>query len=313
VKPGQNEAITSVVNRLFAATCAAVMVQLCFGSTPPFTGLQFEDFRNASLAFAQVPLFAILGAFCGVLSAAFDLVRYRSGTLWQALPLPRNMHPFVASALVSAVVYFGNMPFLLYKGFDHVSEVLTHAGDIGLMQLLVLCVLKIVLSGISVTSGLVGGVFAPALFIGASGGALYGQALSLLDYWVSPAVDFVSPAVDYSAAGAAACLASLCGVPVTATVLLLEVSGGADYSIVLPLIAAVGFSTFVDNYLLTYVLGAKDAAKPSIERVSTTSLFDAIDVNRDGVLCRQEFAAWYKDLDSSAKENITNRAQMSET
>jgi len=299
IKPGQrDDAITSVVMHLLAATCAASMVQI-FGLTPPFTGVLFEDFRNSSLAFAQVPLFAILGAFCGVLSATFDVVRNKSGTLWQALPIPRNTHPLVASALLSAVVYFCNMPLLMYSGFGNVNEVLMHAGDLGLMQLAMLCVFKIVLSGISLTAGLLGGVFIPALVIGASGGALYGQVLSILATGAGFS-GLVSPPVDFAGAGAAACLASLCGVPVTAIVLLLEVNGGANYSIVLPLIAAVALSTFFDNYLLNFVLGAEDAAKPSIERVSSEALFETVDANRDGVVSKEEFEAWLAALASSA-------------
>jgi len=172
-----------------------------------------------------------------------------------------------------------------------------------------LLIAKIVLSGLSVTSGLVGGVFAPALFIGAAGGAVYGQGLSLLAKGAG-FTNLVSPAVDYSAAGAAACLASLCGVPVTAIVLLLEVSGAADYSIVLPLIAAVALSTFLDNYLLTYVLGAKDAAKATIERIATSPvdpLFELIDLNKDGVVSKEEFEAWFRELNSSTRETLAER------
>jgi len=304
VKPSQKDSINTVVIRLLAATAGAIVVQIFLGSTPPFTGIQFEDFRSSGAAFAEVPLYGLLGAFCGVLSFAFDFVRTKSGAFWKEFPAPRVYHPLLASLLLSAVVYFGNMPFLLYKGFDNINEVLNGAGQLGLAQLAMLLVAKIVLSGLSATSGLVGGVFAPALFIGASGGAIYGQGLSLLAKGAG-FVNVVSPAVDYSAAGAAACLASLCGVPVTAVVLLLEVSGGANYSIVLPLIAAVGLSTFLDNYLLTYVLGEKDAAQDTIQRVATSpveSLFETIDLNKDGVVSKEEFEVWYKELNKPARE-----------
>jgi len=306
VKPSQKDGINSVVNRLLAATAGATVVQILLGSTPPFTGVQFEDFRSSSFAFAEVPLYAILGGFCGILSALFDLARNKFGNFWKELPISRTYHPLLASLLTSAVVYFGNMPFLLYKGFDNINEVLRGAGELGLAQLAGLLLAKIVVSSVSLTSGLVGGVFAPALFIGASGGALYGQGLSVLAKGAG-FTKVVSPAVDYSAAGAAACLASLCGVPVTGIVLLLEVSGGANYTIVLPLIAAVGISTFLDNYILNNVLGAKDAAKSTVDRVATSpveSLFDNIDTNKDGVVSKEEFEAWYRALNSPVKETL---------
>lgn len=38
----------------------------------------------------------------------------------------------------------------------------------------------------------------------------------------------------------AACLGSICNVPVTSVVLLLELAGGKDYGVVLPTVAATG-------------------------------------------------------------------------
>jgi len=304
VKCPKEEDLTSIAKRLIAATCGAVMVQIFLGSTPPFTGVQFEDFRASSFAFGEVPLFAMLGVLCGVLTAAFDRFRGQAAALWKELPIPRTIHPLMASLFVSAVVYYGDMPFLLYKGFDNINEILTHAGDMGFMQLAMLCAAKILVSGVCVTSGLVGGVFAPALFVGATGGAMYGQGLS----WLAKGVGFshlVSSAVDYSAVGAAACLASLCGLPVSAVVLLLEVSGGANYSIVLPLMVAVGMSTFLHDYILTYVLGGNGAAK-GLDGVSqrAESLFHFMDGNKDGVVTKEEFQTWYRKLNAPVQRQL---------
>jgi len=303
VKPPKDESITSISRRLLAATCGAAMVQILLGATPPLTGVQFEDFRTSSFAFGEVPLFAILGAFCGVLSALFELVRSKSAVLWKQLPIPRTMHPLMASLLVSAVVYFGNMPFLLYRGFDNINAILTHADEMGFMQLAMLIAAKIIVSSMANTSGLVGGVFAPALFIGASGGAVYGKGLSLLATQAGFS-NLVSSTVDYSAVGAAACMGSMCGMPVTSIVLLLEVSGAANYSIVLPFTAAVGMSTFLFDYILTYVSDANKAAQGTVKRVTMTpgdSLFDYVDGNHDGVVSKEEFKAWYRELDSPVR------------
>jgi len=110
--------------------------------------------------------------------------------------------------------------------------------------------------------------------------------------------------VDYSAVGAAACMGSMCGMPVTSIVLLLEVSGAANYSIVLPFTAAVGMSTFLFDYILTYVSDANKAAQGTVKRVTMTpgdSLFDYVDGNHDGVVSKEEFKAWYRELDSPVR------------
>jgi len=44
----------------------------------------------------------------------------------------------------------------------------------------------------------------------------------------------------YAVVGMAACLGSICNVPVTSVVLLLELAGGKDYGVVLPTVAATG-------------------------------------------------------------------------
>ena len=124
------------------------------------------------------------------------------------------------------------------------------AGD-PLKHLWLLIIAKIFLTSVCQSSGQVGGLFAPALFIGACLGGLLGRGLrdflwplalwlpELSAFNVEGPFVFSVPAT-YAIVGMAACLGSVCNVPLTAVVLLLELAGGKDYGVVLPTVAAVG-------------------------------------------------------------------------
>ena len=173
----------------------------------------------------------------------------------------RFAFPVLAAAVVAAVSFYGNLGEVLYKGFENVNLILKEvdgsrqppdafSGD-PLTHLFLLIVAKIFLTAVCQSSGQVGGLFAPALFIGACLGGLVGR--SLRDFlwpwalWLPELPIFKSegpfvfsvPAT-YAIVGMAACLGSICNVPLTAVVLLLELAGGKDYGVVLPTVAAVG-------------------------------------------------------------------------
>lgn len=98
-------------------------------------------------------------------------------------------------------------------------------------------------------SGLVGGVYAPSLFVGAALGAAFHilcqNALTangaLLDALPLPmhTVELADTA-SYALIGAATMLAAHCKVPLTAVLLLFELT--RDYSIVLPTLLTVGIA-----------------------------------------------------------------------
>jgi CBS domain-containing protein len=96
------------------------------------------------------------------------------------------------------------------------------------------------MTAISLGSGLVGGIFAPAMFLGASLGAAYGKILAA----VIPLsmVNIAAPPA-YAMVGMAAVLAGSARAPLTAILLLFELT--RDYRIVLPLMAAVGLSIWL--------------------------------------------------------------------
>jgi len=109
--------------------------------------------------------------------------------------------------------------------------------------LLQLLFVKLAMTAISLGSGLVGGIFAPAMFLGASLGSAYGLFLEML-----PAMsDRVAGPAAYAMVGMAAVLAGSARAPLTAILLMFELT--RDYRIVLPLMAAVGLSVWLVEFV----------------------------------------------------------------
>jgi len=298
VKPPQSEATESIVSRLLAAAFAATVVQIGLGTSPAVKGINFSDVIG--LPYVELPLYMLLGALCGAASSVFTSTKSLAGPVFELIfqaGVPRAVHPIIGSAVVALVASAGGLPEVLYQGFDNVNNILIQAGSIDPGRLFVLIFSKMLLTAICGACGLVGGVFAPSLFIGAATGALYGQAVGHLAQLVGFAI---SPATDYAAVGSAAVLATICGVPLTAVVLLLELTAGTDYVICLPLIAAVGLSVFVEKALLRGVFELRNVSDDALQRVAMLSeeeqaaaIFKMLDKNKDGSLSPEEFRDWF--------------------
>jgi CIC family chloride channel protein len=114
-------------------------------------------------------------------------------------------------------------------------------GEFALGLLVVLVFAKILAVSLTIGSGGSGGVFAPSLFIGAMLGTAFGTAANAL----FPGA--VAPAGAYGLVGMAAVFSGAARAPITAVIILFELSG--DYRIILPLMIAVALSTLVSEAL----------------------------------------------------------------
>ncbi|KAG6498992.1 hypothetical protein ZIOFF_038748 [Zingiber officinale] len=133
-------------------------------------------------------------------------------------------------------------PGILYWGFTNVEEIL-HTGKSasapGIWLLTQLVCAKVVATAICKGSGLVGGLYAPSLMIGAALGAVFGGSAAELINSAIPGNGAVAQPQAYALVGMAATLASVCSVPLTSVLLLFELT--KDYRILLPLMVTNGF------------------------------------------------------------------------
>jgi H+/Cl- antiporter ClcA len=94
------------------------------------------------------------------------------------LGVPASVTPAIGALLTGIIAL--KYPGVLYWGFTNVDEILqvgftTSAPGQGLLAQII--VLKIIATAMCKGSGLVGGLYAPSLFIGAASGALYGNII----------------------------------------------------------------------------------------------------------------------------------------
>jgi len=139
---------------------------------------------------------------------------------------------------------------------------LSGADLVTLSDQLALLAAKLIATSLCVGSGLVGGTFAPSIFLGAvlgvayqsaAGGVLKAIADAIADYQTSIGVPVGSWGVipqltvadkpAYAILGAGATLASVFRAPLTSSLLLFELT--RDYDLVLPLLAAAGLGPLV--------------------------------------------------------------------
>jgi H+/Cl- antiporter ClcA len=232
---------------LMAAIAATLVTEIGLGDAPI---LRLPDYEVRYLF--ELPLYLVLGLLASGLSLL--LVRLlalgRGGRLQRWLAL---LPPGVATGLGGAAVGFMALAFpqVLGVGYDTIEALLGSDGGIPLLTLLALLGVKLLATGVSNASGFVGGGFAPALVLGAVLGNVYGQLLGQGGLQLP-----VAEPPAYAMVGMAAVLAGSARAPLTALLLMFELT--RDIRIVLPLMAAAGLSAvlmerwqgFVDPGLL---------------------------------------------------------------
>ncbi len=143
--------------------------------------------------------------------------------------------------LLVGVLMYLSMAFLGHYyiegvGYAGIEDVLT--GKLSEFKLLVLLfALKLLVTSLTLGSGASGGIFSPALFLGAMAGAAYGVVLKTL----FPSLP-VSPPV-FALAGMAGMVSGSTGAAITALVMVFEMT--LDYHAVLPLTLTVATSNAV--------------------------------------------------------------------
>jgi H+/Cl- antiporter ClcA len=225
---------------LLAAVLAALTAQIGLGSQPAFA-LPVYQVRSPW----ELPLYLGLGLGASLVSLSYtQAIRFTKACFegevrylqWLAR-IPKPIHPIIGGAIVGTVAL--KLPQILGIGYGTIQAMLQDV-ELSLQLLVVLLVVKLAMTAISVGSGFVGGVFAPAMFLGASLGSAYAKILALS---IPALATYMAAPPAYAMVGMAAVLASSVRAPLTAILLLFELT--RDYRIVLPLMAAVGLSFWV--------------------------------------------------------------------
>lgn len=218
---------------VLASVTADVIGRAAFGSTP------FLSLPTFHLAAPVGYLFyAVLGIFAGVTGVAFIRVLYGTedllDRLWRG---PEWLRPGAGGVLLGLLLLA--LPQMYGVGYPVLEAGVR--GQYVLWFLLVLLVGKLAATSLTIGIGGSGGVFAPSLFMGAMLGTAYGLVAQHLFGGA------VGPAGAYGLVGMGAVFAGAARAPITAVLIIFELTG--DYKIILPLMAAIALATGVSALL----------------------------------------------------------------
>ncbi|MEA1958378.1 MAG: chloride channel protein [Chloroflexota bacterium] len=198
----------------------------------------------------EILSYMLLGIIAGVTAYGFMKFFYKCDSFINKVKFPSYLKPAAGGLIIGLIGYFYPDIFGVGYGVHYGpgGELLTtggidHAlmGQLTLGTLLALFALKIIATSITLGSGGSGGIFAPSLFIG----AMLGGAFGMISQELVPGI--TAPVGAYSLVGMGTFFGAAIGGPLTAIFIVFEIT--RDYAVILPIIAAVAFSTITFNRL----------------------------------------------------------------
>lgn len=230
---------------VISAVSSAIIGRIAFGEMPAFIIPTYTIHSLWEFAF-----YALLGVLAGMVAVPYTQLIYKMEDIFDAIKaIPEWVKPAIGGALlgVLATAYsvvpalrFDHIPQVFGNGYGMIEMALAGTGLPHI--LLTLIFLKMIATALTLGSGASGGVFAPALFIGAMLGNAFGQIMAML----FPGIP--APAGAYALVGMAAVFAGSTSAPITAVLILFEMTG--DYHIILPLMLSVVIATVIGRHLL---------------------------------------------------------------
>jgi CIC family chloride channel protein len=218
---------------VLASATSWLVLRLLLGNHPLFQVPQYQLVNPLEFG-----VYAVLGVAGGLVSVTFTkllldmrqrFLRFPQKTVW--------FQPVAGGLVVGLMGWF--VPQVLGVGYGYVGDVLNGRMALNLMVLLV--VLKLLAVTTSYASGNAGGIFGPALFLG----AMLGGAVGTVAHHLLPAQTATPGA--YALVGMGAVFAGIVRAPMTSVVMIFEMT--QDYAVIVPLMIANLVSLFISSRL----------------------------------------------------------------
>ena len=234
------------ISVVISSVTASVIGRAIFGDFPAFP-LPIEYGINSLWEFGFYIILGVLAALVGVI---FIRSLYWTEDLFEKWKsVPEWVQPAIGGALLGALALayplftpttWVGVPQIFNVGYEVIGDALSNQLLLGVV--ISLLILKIIATSLTLGSGGSGGVFAPGLFMG----AMLGTAFELSIRILFPSI--VAPPGAYALVGMAAVFAASAYAPITAIIILFELTG--DYRIILPLMLTVVVATLLAHKML---------------------------------------------------------------
>jgi CIC family chloride channel protein len=265
-------ALKSFAPIVIASVAGTAISRSHFGDFPAFV---FD--ANILASFWEFPAFVILGICAGVAAIIFMRFTFIIEGLVAKLPLPQWLLPAFGGLIIGIIAIF--FPQILGVGYGITEAALLT--KLSLTLLITIGLLKILATAVSIGFGFSGGVFSPALIIGAMVGSSFGIIATMIfpEHSSGPAA--------YTIVGMGAVAASVLGAPISTTLIIFEMT--KNYALTMAVMLAVVISTeitynffsrsFFSAQLKRRGIDVKEGFESEIMRSKTISEVLALDAD----------------------------------
>jgi CIC family chloride channel protein len=220
---------------VIAAIVAVLISRQFLGDFPTFQLAPFVFHQNVELL-----VYLALGLLAGLAAIAFTVGIYTTDGWFRRLPLPDWLKPALGGLGLGALAVVS--PHILGVGYESIN--LSLAGKFALAAAAFLLLTKYLATVLCLGSGMSGGIMGPSLFMG----AMLGTILSLVANHFFPGLN-LQP-TDYALVGMGALVSGTTLGPITATVIIFELSN--SHQIIVPAMVSCITSFLVVKSLYGY-------------------------------------------------------------
>jgi len=222
-----------------AAVIGTVLSRSYLGNSPTFDVPEYSLVSNTELLF-----YCLLGILAGLSAVMFIKIYYGIEEWFQRMEkrwkIPVWAMPAIGGLMSGLVCMW--LPELYGFSYEAINNVVR--GHEGWHNMIGIYCLKPVVAALTVGSGGSGGMFAPAMKMGAMLGGMFGKIVHML----FPKITATSGA--YALVGMGALTAGIMRAPLTVILILFEVTG--NYEIVLPIMFAAVTSSLIAKITYRY-------------------------------------------------------------
>ncbi|MEM0906533.1 MAG: chloride channel protein [Pseudomonadota bacterium] len=189
----------------------------------------FEIPSYAIGTYWEVPAFALLGVVAAGVAIIFQFSLIIFDQSARSIIMPTWLRPILGGLVIGFIGVF--LPEILGVGYEATDTALR--GGFTLQMMVILLVVKILATSITLASRFGGGIFTPALYLG----AMTGGAFGVIAGGVFPEVS--SHQGLYAILGMGAVASAILGAPISTTMIVFELTGGYALSIALLLTVSI--------------------------------------------------------------------------
>ena len=240
------EITTKSIIPLLLASMTATITSLVFHGFSPIIAVSLSD--SDMFQVEQVPLFLLLGCFCGLMAFYFTSVNSKVGGFYKSVK--QQWRKWLYAGITLGVLIF-IFPPLYGEGHDSFGALMTGNTDslfnhtlfhswsttdwFLIIYLIAVMLFKVIAMATTNAAGGVGGTFAPSLFVGAFAGATIAVVCQAVFGWDVSITSF-------TLAGMAGVMSGVMKAPLTAIFLIAELSNGYGLFIPLMIVSCISFA-----------------------------------------------------------------------